>query len=172
MKHFFRSILMPIALIALVSTYGNVFAQSQKHNLTWYDDINQAYELSKKTHKPVFAFFTGSDWCGWCHKLEAAVFSKPNFQKWAKENVILLELDYPRNKQLPEKIAKQNDDLQRFFQVQGFPTIWLFNIDKDKTNGKFNISAYGSLGYPRSEPGQEEAAFLENAKTILKNKKS
>ncbi|MBS1616195.1 MAG: thioredoxin family protein [Bacteroidetes bacterium] len=145
-------------------------AQHVKNGLTWYTDINQVYELSKKTEKPVFAFFTGSDWCGWCHRLEANVFDKPGFQSWAKKNVILLELDFPRYKQLPDTVMRQNAELQQFFKVQGYPTVWVFFMEKDAANHKINISALGSLSYPQSEPGKEEATFLANANAVLKNK--
>lgn len=167
----FKKILLPVVALLLLST-GSAMAQHQKHGLTWYTDITQAYEISKKTNKPVFAFFTGSDWCGWCHKLEKAVFVKDGFQSWAKKNVILLELDFPRKKQLPEALANQNASLQQFFNVQGYPTIWMFNIAKDSTNTKFNITPLGSLGYPRSAPGQEEATFLQNANGVLSKNKS
>lgn len=146
-----------------------VYAQASA--LEWHTDINEVYALSTRLKKPVFAFFTGSDWCGWCRRLQAAVFSKPEFQSWAKKNVVLLELDFPRNKQQPEQLVRQNQGLQSFFNVQGYPTVWIFNMDKDKTNNRFNISALGSLGYPKSEPGKEVVAFLETANSILKNKK-
>ena len=148
----------------------DVKAQENKNGLTWYTDINKVYEVSAKTKKPVFAFFTGSDWCGWCHRLERNVFEKPGFKEWAAKNVILLELDFPRNKQLPEELAKQNSGLQQFFNVQGYPTIWMFNMTKDAATSKFNIAALGSLGYPQSEPGKEEVAFIETANAILKKK--
>lgn len=164
-----KTFLIVSAALLLIALPGR--AQHQKHGLTWYTDINKVYELSKKSNKPVFAFFTGSDWCGWCHKLEKAVFSKPGFQQWAKSNVILLEVDFPRKKELPQALAEQNNGLQNFFQVQGFPTIWMFYIDKDSKTNKYNISGLGSLGYPRAEAGKEEAAFLTNANAILKNKK-
>lgn len=160
-----------VVLMALLFAAQPVLAQHQKHGLTWYNDINKVYEVAQKTKKPVFAFFTGSDWCGWCHKLEAAVFVKPGFQKWAKENVILMELDFPRKKQLPLAIQQQNESLQNFLQVQGFPTIWVFNISKDSTTNNFSLDPYGSLGYPRSAPGQEEATFLQNIKDIINKKK-
>lgn len=164
--------ILSVILITLLSVVGkSVMAQEVKHGLTWYTDVNKVYEISQKTKKPVFAFFTGSDWCGWCHRLEANVFDKPEFQAWAKKNVIMLELDFPRKKQLPEELAQQNAGLQQFFNVQGYPTVWIFDIDKDKTTEKFNISAHGSLGYPRSEPGKEEIAFLKNANDVLKNRK-
>lgn len=165
---FMKQVLSAIALIVCFNTAA--LAQEVKHNLTWYNKIDQVYELSKKSKKPVFAFFTGSDWCGWCHRLEAAVFEQPSFQEWARKNVILLELDFPRAKQLPEDIARQNNDLQQFFNVQGYPTVWLFNMTKDKTTNKYNIAGLGSLGYPRAEQGKESLAFIETANSILKKK--
>ncbi len=159
---------MALGLLLLVGK--DLRAQTVKDGLTWYTDVEQAYEVSKKTKKPIFGFFTGSDWCGWCHKLEAAVFVKPGFKTWAKNNVILLELDFPRKTQLPQKLAEQNAGLQQAFKVQGYPTIWIFDLTKDKA-GKFNIAAFGSLGYPDGPRGQEETTFLANANNILKNKK-
>ena len=71
----------------------------------------------------ILADFTGSDWCGWCIKLKNEVFDTPEFQKWADEKVVLLELDFPRNKQLPEELVAQTKDLQTKFGIRGFPTI-------------------------------------------------
>ena len=34
-------------------------------NPGWMTDLEQVYQLSKKTNKPILANFTGSDWCGW-----------------------------------------------------------------------------------------------------------
>ncbi len=145
-------------------------AQEVKNGLTWYTDVNKASEISNKSKKPIFAFFTGSDWCGWCTRLQRNVFEKPGFQDWAKKNVILLELDFPRSKKLPDEIVNQNAGLQQFFSVQGYPTIWMFFMTKDKKTNKQNIAALGSLGYPQSQQGQEEMAFLANANAVLSNK--
>jgi len=111
--------------------------------------IEQAYEESQKTGKPIMANFTGSDWCGWCKKLDRSVFHKPEFKKWAEKNVVLLELDYPRRKQVPAEIKQQNADLQRAFQVRGFPTVWLFELTKDDA-GQFNVNALGKTGYTKT----------------------
>ncbi|HUR30149.1 MAG TPA: thioredoxin family protein, partial [Saprospiraceae bacterium] len=43
----------------------------------WLVDLDEAYAISVKERKPILANFTGSDWCGWCKKLDADVFSKP-----------------------------------------------------------------------------------------------
>ena len=139
--------------------------------LQWFNKLEEAQAISQKTNKPIFAFFTGSDWCGWCHRLQANVFQKPAFKTWASENVVLLELDFPRRKQLPPEIAKQNQELQAFFKPRGYPTIWIFNMNKNLTSQAYEINAFGSLGYPSgSQPGKEEVTFIANADNILKSK--
>ena len=62
----------------------NVF--SQEGDLEWHTDLNKAIEITIESEKPLFMFFTGSDWCGWCIRLQKEVFFKPDFVKWAKEN--------------------------------------------------------------------------------------
>ena len=54
---------------------------------------------AKTEKKLVLLDFTGSDWCGWCIKLDKEVFSKPEFQDYAKKNLVLVELDFPQQKQ-------------------------------------------------------------------------
>jgi thiol-disulfide isomerase/thioredoxin len=143
-------------------------SRAQTEKLTWYSDIKKAQEISAASNKPIFAFFTGSDWCGWCKKLQKDVFAKEDFQKWAKDNVVLLELDYPSKKQLPEEIVKQNAELQQVFKVGSFPTIWLFYLKNDPETKKINISALGSFGYPSgAEPGKEEVKFLATANGMI-----
>jgi thioredoxin-related protein len=157
-------------MVAFLISAPFSYAQEHKNGLTWHTDLNEACTLSNKTKKPIFAFFTGSDWCIWCHRMQDNVFAKQTFQEWANKHVILLELDFPRNKKLPDQLAQQNNSLQQFFKVQGFPTVWIFNVKKQKTTGKFDISALGNLGYPESEPGKEDVAFLQRANDIMKIK--
>jgi thioredoxin-related protein len=165
-------------IIFQVAILFNAFSQPiQKQEteptLVWHSNMMEAYQLSKSTNKPIFAFFTGSDWCGWCKKLQKEVFAKPEFITWANENVILVELDFPRNKKLPDDLARQNAELQQVFKVSGYPTIWMFYLTKDEINQRFTIDGLGSLGYPqRPEPGKEEIAFLKTANEILANKKT
>ena len=71
---------------------------SQESDLVWHTDVTKAINISMEKEKPLFFFFTGSDWCGWCIKLQKEVFFKAEFVKWAKENVVLVELDFPRRK--------------------------------------------------------------------------
>ena len=163
------------SLLAFSLALGTAFMPSnppEAEQLEWHTKLEQAHALSIKNNKPIFAFFTGSDWCGWCMRLQANVFAKPAFVSWAKENVILLELDYPRRKQLPPDLAKQNNELKNFFRPAGFPTIWIFDMKQDTATKSFQINAMGSLGYPSgSQPGKEEVTFIANADRILQSKK-
>ncbi len=132
----------------------------------WLVDLDDAYAQSIKEHKPILANFTGSDWCGWCKKLDKDVFSKPEFQAWAKKNVVLLELDFPRRMQIPEKNRQQNAAMQQALQIRGFPTIWAITLDKDETTGKYQINKLGTTGYTPS-PDQ----FIETIEQFIHSKK-
>jgi len=137
-------------------------------SLEWHTSMEEAYQLSNKTHKPIFALFTGSDWCIWCKRLEANVFVKQEFIDWAKAHVILLELDFPRRKQLSPELVQQNNGMQQALKVNGFPTVWLLFATKKDSTSNFNLNTIGSLGYPQgAEEGKEQLKFLENANNLL-----
>ncbi len=139
-------------LSLLVAASFTAFSQTDEYkaeNEGWLVKIDEAYEQSQKTGKPILANFTGSDWCGWCKRLTASVFVKDDFKKWADDNVILLELDFPKRTALPTEIKQQNAQLQQAFQVRGYPTIWVFNLNKDD-QGQFQIEALGKTGYRKT----------------------
>ncbi|WP_339887576.1 thioredoxin fold domain-containing protein [uncultured Flavobacterium sp.] len=149
-------------LFILFVTLSSIVAQAQEE-LTWHTDMAKASELSMKEKKPLMLFFTGSDWCGWCIRLQNEVFKKDEFTKWAKENVILVELDYPRRTPQDLSVKQQNQQMQQIFQVKGYPTIWLVNPEKTD-EGKVNLSALGSTGYVAGGPEK----WLEGANSIIK----
>jgi len=131
---------------------GLSFAQVQSAAAQdgWLTNLDEAYAISKETGKPIMANFTGSDWCGWCKRLKSSVFVKDEFKNWADDNVVLLELDFPRRKQLPEDLRKQNAGLQQAFKVRGYPTVWVFHLDKNAETDRYEISALGKTGYKKS----------------------
>tara|TARA_B100000768_G_scaffold149276_1_gene143549 strand:+ start:104 stop:571 length:468 start_codon:yes stop_codon:yes gene_type:complete len=119
---------------------------SQQSTLNWYTDLNKAVNISLSENKPLMLFFTGSDWCGWCIRLKKEVFNYPEFETWANENVVLVELDFPRRKTIDPRILKQNRELARIFGVSGYPTVWFVNPQKLDSN-KLNFVKLGKLGY-------------------------
>lgn len=160
---------MPLILVFTVTSI--VISQNKavkSENDGWLIDVNEAYKQSKKKKVPILANFTGSDWCGWCKRLKSVALDKPEFKEWAKKNVVLLELDFPRRKKLPDNIKKQNRELQQVFGVRGYPTIWIFNMVKEKGTDKFSINGIGQTGYPSgAQPGKEVDKFIADLEKIL-----
>jgi protein disulfide-isomerase len=152
-----------ILLIALffVGTYA-----TQAQELKWYTDVKEAITVSNKENKPMLMFFTGSDWCGWCIRLQNEVLKTPEFTKWASQNVILVELDYPTKTQQTAEIKAQNNELQQAFGIQGFPTIYFTSAESK--DGKVNFKGLGKTGYVAGGP----SAWLAVAEGIVHPKKS
>jgi thioredoxin-related protein len=143
---------------------------SQKEELTWHTDLQKAIVVAQKEKKPLMLFFTGSDWCGWCHKLQKEVFFQDPFKKWAKENVVLVEVDFPSKngeafKRQTDEIRQQNNLLQQQFSVRGYPTVWFVNPEKTK-EGKINLSQLGQTGYVAG--GAQN--WIDGAVTIINGK--
>ena len=139
----------------------NLFAQEKESSLEWNTNLMSAVDKAIAEKKPLLMFFTGSDWCGWCKRLQAEAFFKPEFEKWAKENVILMELDFPRRSAQAEDIKTQNMNMQRMFGVRGYPTIWFVN--PTKTGDDIKFGKIGSTGYVKG--GAE--AWIAKAEQIL-----
>ncbi len=139
---------------------------SQAQELKWYTDVREAITVSNKENKPMLMFFTGSDWCGWCIRLQNEVLKTAEFTKWASDNVILVELDYPRRTPQTPEIKNQNNELQQAFGIQGFPTIYFTSAESK--DGKVNFKGLGQTGYVAGGP----SAWLAVAEGIVHPKKS
>jgi protein disulfide-isomerase len=122
----------------------------------WLTDLPTALARARKENKTVLIDFTGSDWCGWCKRLKAEVFDKPQFEAFANANLILVEADFPRGKKLPPALKEANQALLTRYQVDGFPTIVLLDDDQ-----KF----LGKTGYVQGGP-KAFIAELEKMPTV------
>ena len=89
----------------------------------WLENFAEAQKLSKEEGKPLLLDFTGSDWCGFCIRLDREVFSKAAFRDFAEKNFVLMEVDYPRNKPQTPALVAQNERLDRQFKIQSYPTL-------------------------------------------------
>ena len=109
----------------------------------WLTSYEQGQQEAKANNKLVLLDFTGSDWCGWCVLLDREVFSKPKFKEYASKNLVLVELDFPKRKPVPDATRKENVRLAQLYQVQGFPTIIVLNGDGQ---------VVGEFGYVKGGP--------------------
>jgi len=95
----------------------------------WYYDLPEAQAIARKEKKLVLVDFTGSDWCGWCKKLKQELFVTPEFNDYARTNLVLVELDFPRYKPLSPETLLRNEKLQAQYKAEGFPTLVMLNSE-------------------------------------------
>jgi len=107
----------------------------------WYTSIAEAVEEGKKTDKPVFVKFTGSDWCQPCQDINKKVFSKEEFLGAAKEKFILCIIDSPRG---DKELAEANKPLTEEYKIIGFPAVLLLNSEGTEFT-RFNPGVYDTV---------------------------
>ncbi len=122
---------------------------------TWLTDAVKAQAQAKAEKRLVLLNFTGSDWCGWCIRLSREVFTQPEFAEYAKKNLVLGEVDFPRRKQLSAEQKKANDALAAKYKIEGYPTLIILNGEGRQV---------GTLGYVAGGP----KAFIAEIEKLKK----
>ncbi len=121
----------------------------------WLEDFTKAKAAAAEKKVPILMNFTGSDWCGWCIKLEKEVFSQKAFQDYAAKDLVLMKIDFPHEVAQSDELKARNRKLADEFKVRGFPTIYLVDAE-----GK----VIGRSGYKAGGPEK----YVEHLKELLK----
>lgn len=96
----------------------------------WTPDFDAARKQAADAKKDLLLDFTGSDWCGWCIRLDDEVFKHDAFKKAVADQFVLVEIDFPQDeKKIDDKTREQNEKLQARYGVEGYPTIVLADAD-------------------------------------------
>jgi len=125
----------------------------------WTENFNAALTQAKESGKYVLVDFSGSDWCGWCKRLDKEVFGKKEFQDYAAQNLVCVLIDFPREKPQSNEQKQANQTLMEKYAIQGFPTILLFSPQGD-------VAA--TTGY---EPGGAEA-YIKHLQGLIDRHKA
>jgi protein disulfide-isomerase len=112
-------------------------------NAEWMTDAAKAQEQARAEKKLVVMNFTGSDWCPWCFRLRDEVFNTPAFQEYAKNNLVLVEVDFPRRKAISDAQKKANQALAGKYGIEGYPTVVVLDSEGKQV---------GELGYQEGGP--------------------
>lgn len=124
---------------------------------SWLTDIKAAQDQARSQNKLILVNFTGSDWCPWCIRLKNEVFSKPEFASFADENLVLLEVDFPRQKPMSPDVKKANGKLADHYKVGGYPSVHVLDADGQ---------SLGQTGYLPGGPNP----FVGKIKSIAGNR--
>jgi protein disulfide-isomerase len=151
-------------LILTLLLLASVTARAE---LTWLTDLDEAKKAAAKENKKLLVDFTGSDWCGYCIKLHKEVFDTPEFEKFAKD-FVLVELDFPRRKEQPAAVKAKNQAAQKKFGVNGFPTVIIMTA-----GGKvlFRAEGYSPDSGPSGYLPQLGAPAVKKGKAATPSKK-
>lgn len=114
---------------------------AQTEELEWFTNIDAAKEYATAHKTNIMMVFAGSDWCKPCIQFKKDILEAADFQKWGKNKLIILYLDFPARKKnkLTEDQTAHNEALAERFNKSGiFPNILLMNNnEKILANPKF-----------------------------------
>ena len=139
--------------VGLLASWALLHAGAEE--LQWMTDLPKAQAKAKEEKKLVLMDFTGSDWCGFCIKLNKEVFSKSEFTEYAKKNLVLVEVDFPTKKELSAAQKKANAALKEKYQINGYPTIILLDAEGKKLG---EVRGYHPGSGPTAYIGELEKA--------------
>ncbi len=126
----------------------------------WLTDFEAVKQQAQKENKAILMDFTGSDWCPPCKALKKNVFDKSEFETFAADKLVLMELDFPNNKsKVSKEVAASNQKLSEQFKIEGYPTI----IVLDKSGKELGRM----VGYGGDSPAvyiKKLEAFIAKAK--------
>ena len=117
--------------LVLLGAISTAFAEA-----TWLTNFEEAKKVAIKEGKPMLLDFTGSDWCPPCKALHKSVFSTEEFAKEAAGKYVLVELDFPRSKQIAPEVKAQNSELQKKYAITGYPTVLLVDAKTGEVFGR------------------------------------
>lgn len=134
-------LLLGVGLMSVVkgecpfSSCGKSFSVAKKEapvkseSVDWSTDFEASKARAAKEKKILLLSFSGSDWCGWCRKLDREVMASPEFAAWVKKNAVAVKIDFPRNLPQTDALKLQNQTLAQYYRVEGFPTVILAGVD-------------------------------------------
>lgn len=154
-----------LTLTLLCWPAANAPAQTGKD--PWLTSQRAAMLAAKRTGKPVLAYFCGSDWEDYTRELDDLVMNTRYFQNWARENVILLKVDFPSDKsKISKLLEKQNKDLAEQYMVTKIP-VALF-LDHDGI--VIGRAMYEQMKLRKGEKKGIPAQWVQLADDIVKGK--
>ena len=130
-----------LAVLFLAGMFVSVLSAATPEG--WTSDFEKAKLKAAKENRLLYVLFTGSDWCGYCIKLQKEVLSKPEFKKLGEKDFVFVYIDFPRKSRADNPIA--NRALVQMYKVDGYPTAFVMDANGkvlEKIVGAFPLKSY------------------------------
>lgn len=114
----------------------------------WLDSLDEALQLAEANDQLILVDLY-ADWCGWCKRLEADVFSTQTFQDYAS-NFVLLRVD--------TEDGAEGSDLQARFEAFSLPTMLVLDHRQVRVG---QIAGYSAVDGYIGRIEQEIAVYRE-----------
>lgn len=126
---------------------GGNSSETTNYDDQWSTDLPAALAQAKREGKHVLLDFTGSDWCAPCKALHRNVFARKQFMEFAKDNLVLVVLDFPKHKQQSFSLKRKNEALSKKYEVGGFPTVVVLDADGKIAHRESGYSGEGPTAF-------------------------
>ncbi len=139
---------LAVPLVLALSAVPSRAVETRSVGLTWLTDLPKAQAQAKAEGKSVLLFFHGSDWCPTCLEMQRQVFNTPVFALYARQALVLVDVDFPQNRPQDAALRRTNLALLAKFNLGAeagpiVPTIVLLN---DAGQTVFQEADYGGGG--------------------------
>jgi len=71
------------------------------------------------------------------------VYSSKEFISYAKNNLVLVKVDFPMKKRQSETLKQANEALKRQFEIEGFPTMVVLDSEGKKLGQEVGYDGNG-----------------------------
>lgn len=109
-----------IALLLMIASLTTAEA-------AFLEDYSEAAKLAVMQNKPLLLFFSGSDWSGLSMKMKNEIFQAEDFTQKLQDQLICVEIDFPRHHQIDSNFARRGEVLKNRYQVEEFPSLVLID---------------------------------------------
>lgn len=143
-------------------------------SIKWYTNYEEALKQARSASQPVLLFFTGSDWCSWCNKIDEEVFNTKEFADGVGNKFVFVKLDMPLYSAQDPQIKAQNKQLQQKFEVRSFPSVIIYDAQQNQQIGVTGYRAGGGKQYAShlSKMLSDYAAYKQKMGSLDKSKPS
>lgn len=135
--------------------------------IEWMTNLEAAGQRAKEEQKLLLVEFTGSDWCKACILQKKKVLGTPEFEDWAEQHCVAVEIDVPNDASRVggEQQKALNQMLCDEYGVTSFPTLLIMTPELVEVGGYKGAITTPAKAITELEKAFTTARRLERALT-------